>query len=615
MKTLYQSIFAAFAMAACAITTQAAPLSGAIYTTTQDGTTVNGNIYTDCRDVYLNGGPQNNNFSGLPDGVYVFKVTNPSTGVLLSTDDAKYRQVLVQGERIYGVPPADKLQFGVLPSDPLHAVGTLNAANTSLPVQLWHFDETPNPGREYKVTVYRVTDATGALLVDSAGIPFVSVNGLEIISSQDNAKSDNFKCLHLEDPPPPNIPPPVILMGLKYYDINHNGVYDGLAESWGGRPVVTIQVTFTDPDHPLDPPLVATTETSEFDGSWSYIVPQGSTFTACELVPSGYIQTGPVPGDTVTNAVADSNQCWTGNVSDPNAINAITVTGLNFGNIDYVSISGAKYYDANANGVRDGTEVGIAGFKIALLITRADATTTNVLVTTDATGAWSYDTLPVGSSVTVCEVMPTGSHWMQTGPIDGATIGGNLATADDGCWDALNVHQSITGLDFGNLCLGAGGGHTLGFWSNKNGQARFDAADLAAMVALNLRNANGTAFNPTSYSGFKSWLLKATATNMSYMLSAQLSAMVLNVREGTANGFVSGSALVYAPGVGNTGVNNQFITINDLTTAANNELGLHGLVLSGSPFRAYQEALKNALDAGNNNLNFVQATACPVVYP
>lgn len=603
-------------MAACAISAQAAPLSGAIFTSIQDGTTVNGNIYTDCRDVYLNGGPQNNNFSGLPDGVYVFKVTNPSTGVLLSTDDAKYRQVLVQGERIYGVPPAEKLQFGVVPTDPLHAVGIANPANTSLPVQLWEFSETPNPGREYKVTVYRVTDASGLPLVDSSGVPFVTVNGLEIISTQDNAKSDNFKCIHKhdDDPPPPNIPPPVIITGLKYYDINHNGVYDGVSESWAGRPVVTIQIMFTDPDHPLDPPLVATTETSEFDGSWSYIIPQGSTFTACEVVPSGYIQTGPLPGATVTNALADSDQCWTGSVSDPNAINPIFVSGLNYGNVDFVRISGAKYYDVNANGVRDGTEVGIAGFQIALAITYADATTANILVVTDSTGAWSYETLPVGSSVMVCEIIPPADHWMQTGPLDGATIG-DLATASDGCWDALDVDQEITGLNFGNLCLGAGGGHTLGFWSNKNGQARFDAADLAAMVVLNLRNANGTAFNPTSYSGFKSWLLKATATNMSYMLSAQLSAMVLNVREGTANGFVSGSALVYAPGVGNTGVNNQFITINDLITAANNELGLHGLVLSGSPFRVYQEALKNALDAGNNNLNFVQAAPCPVVYP
>jgi hypothetical protein len=41
---------------------------------------------------------------------------------------------------------------------------------------------------------------------------------------------------------------------------------------------------------------------------------------------------------------------------------------------------------------------------------------------------------------------------------------------------------------------------------------------------------------------------------------------------------------------------------------------LHGSVLSGNPFRAYQEALKNALDAANNNLNFVQAAPCPFTF-
>jgi hypothetical protein len=46
---------------------------------------------------------------------------------------------------------------------------------------------------------------------------------------------------------------------------------------------------------------------------------------------------------------------------------------------------------------------------------------------------------------------------------------------------------------------------------------------------------------------------------------------------------------------------------------ANTELGLHGLTLSGSPYRSYQEALKNALDRANNNLSFVQSGpgSCP----
>src|SRR5260221_10332799 len=49
-----------------------APLSGAIYTSIGDGTAVNHNIYNAKSDVYLNGGPQNQNGPGLPDGIYYF---------------------------------------------------------------------------------------------------------------------------------------------------------------------------------------------------------------------------------------------------------------------------------------------------------------------------------------------------------------------------------------------------------------------------------------------------------------------------------------------------------------------------------------------------------------
>ncbi len=95
---------------------------------------------------------------------------------------------------------------------------------------------------------------------------------------------------------------------------------------------------------------------------------------------------------------------------------------------------------------------------------------------------------------------------------------------------------------------------------------------------------------------------------MAYMLSAQLSGMELNV----FNGKVNGSALIYAPGTFSANPNG-FATVNAVMTEANSELGLHGLTLAGSPYRAYQEALKNALDRANNNVNFVQPgpSSCP----
>src|SRR6266481_6900934 len=97
----------------------AAP-SGAIYTTNKDATIVNANVqYAFATDVYLSGGPQNLNNPGLTDGTYYFQVTDPSGNVLLSTDNAVCRQLLVAGGRVVGsTGPACK-----------HSNGTPNPAN------------------------------------------------------------------------------------------------------------------------------------------------------------------------------------------------------------------------------------------------------------------------------------------------------------------------------------------------------------------------------------------------------------------------------------------------------------------------------------------------------
>jgi len=176
------------------------------------------------------------------------------------------------------------------------------------------------------------------------------------------------------------------------------------------------------------------------------------------------------------------------------------------------------------------------------------------------------------------------------------------------------VSGGTTTISFGNVCLGPGGGLTLGFWSNKNGQALITSTDLQHLRDdFCLRNADGSEFNPTTNAQVKSFLLGANATNMANMLSAQLTAMYLNV----AHGFVNGNALIFAgtnPSGCNVPVNgNGFISVNALLTDAAAELCVHGFVLAGNPERACQEFKKNALDKANNNLNFVQGPGvCPV---
>lgn len=44
---------------------------------------------------------------------------------------------------------------------------------------------------------------------------------------------------------------------------------------------------------------------------------------------------------------------------------------------------------------------------------------------------------------------------------------------------------------------------------------------------------------------------------------------------------------------------------------ANVSLGANGYTVAAGATRTYQQALKNALDRANNNLNFVQSTPCP----
>src|SRR5262249_39573738 len=85
----------ALCIVAVAATAQAAGVSGAIFTTTVNGTVVNANQYDSKCAVYLDGGPGPHapaKAAGLPDGDYYFQVTDPSGAQLLSTDPVSNRR-------------------------------------------------------------------------------------------------------------------------------------------------------------------------------------------------------------------------------------------------------------------------------------------------------------------------------------------------------------------------------------------------------------------------------------------------------------------------------------------------------------------------------------------
>ena len=245
-----------------------------------------------------------------------------------------------------------------------------------------------------------------------------------------------------------------------------------------------------------------------------------------------------------------------------------------------------KFYDANANGTKDPTEPFINDWKVQV----ADGSTQVGTTPFTASGLAPGD-------YTASEFSPIQPNWIATTP---TSVPQTLAAGD------------AKSVSFGNVCTGDGGGLTIGFWGNKNGLKLIGSTDLAMLVGLNLRDATGNNFDPATANAFQTWLSKASSTNMAYMLSAQLAAMELNV----FNGMVAGTALVYAPGV--TGANGAgFITVNDLMTAANTELGLHGSTKAGSPFRSYQQTLMNALNQANQDTStvYVQSSPCTFTFP
>jgi hypothetical protein len=294
--------------------------------------------------------------------------------------------------------------------------------------------------------------------------------------------------------------------------------------------------------------------------------------------------------------------------TDPNFANNSTKTDnfkVDNGNppVDSINrITIAKFYDANANGTQDPGELDITGWKVDLLGRAPKSTFAE------------YTLLDDGTYVAE-EYTPIQTNWYATS----VTVNGVLQTNSSTTPVILNAagvtvlapNATEGAVKFGNVCTGPGGGLTLGFWSNKNGQAAMDAMAggmsqaLIFLSGLNLKDAKGNDFNPANYASFRTWLLNGNAVNMAYMLSVQLAAMELNVRGLKVNG----NALIYAPGT-NSANSVGFASVSDVMAEANASLANDALTLAGVPPRAYQEWLKNALDNANNNRTFVQATAC-----
>lgn len=161
--------------------------SGAIFTTTATGDEVNANIYDSKDQVYLDGGPgpgAPQGAAGLDDGVYVFQVTDPSGKTLLSTDPVQCRQFTVAAGIIVSTDNS--------PSGCAHATG-LDIDHGALTVQLIPFNNTPNPGGEYKVWATMIGDYKCSLTAVETNYKCAGIPGSRYGFVPSDSKTDNYK--------------------------------------------------------------------------------------------------------------------------------------------------------------------------------------------------------------------------------------------------------------------------------------------------------------------------------------------------------------------------------------------------------------------------------------
>src|SRR5215469_10405067 len=268
----------------------AANITGAIYTTLPNGQTVNGNIYHQKTDVYLDGGPQNMHGQGLPDDDYYFQVTDPSGAVLLSQDDISCRVLQVVNGVVIGHPTDGSGNPGCY-----HVNGAFNPSNGSTAIQLCSasgcptgvppsctpgslsYCDTPNHGGEYKVWITSISSYDPVNCAPNHGF------------CDGASKTDNFKV---------RVPGVAYITACKFIDVNGDGNYvpadgDYLTAGW------PITATGVDGDSGN-----GVTQNTEQDGCTTFTVSglpnhgQGSqaTVTLTEGTMTGFTQTAPPNG-------------------------------------------------------------------------------------------------------------------------------------------------------------------------------------------------------------------------------------------------------------------------------------------------------------------------------
>jgi hypothetical protein len=316
----------------------------------------------------------------------------------------------------------------------------------AITVQLFPYDDTPNPGGVYKVwmtPVEHFAGSTAAPVIGSKGK--FNVNGENWQPANVHgfipswSKTDNYKVKKRGKP----FDPPFLTI-FKFHDRNANGVLDTGEE---GIPGWSMDVT--------DTLNITSTVFTQADGFTNGILTaEAGVYTVVEETPARTMQTRSELDGVQLSIIPDASPTVLVNVAGDSGETHLVV----YGNVGLGSVKACKIFDRDGDGVVDDGEPGIEGWKIQL------KDKDGVLLDEKLTGvngcATFSDLLP--GDYTVNEVIPTTGNWVATGPTsEPVTIESSL--------EGGVLHGTLENSSFTNVCTDTADFGTKGFWHNKNG--------------------------------------------------------------------------------------------------------------------------------------------------
>jgi len=218
--------------------------------------------------------------------------------------------------------------------------------------------------------------------------------------------------------------------GFKYEDVNGNGIHEA-----DEPPVPDVEVSLSDGDGDA----VGVPTLTDGNGRYLFVGVVPGEYVVSETVPDGWIESSDTSG--VVTVVG-------GQTSD----------GPDFLNVEGITISGSKYDDANADGLRSAAETGLAGWTITLE-RRVGESWVGTSTVTQSDGTYSFAMCWPGEYRVREGMQP---HWKQITSPAGPGV--------------LESGARSTGNDFGNIQLSS---LTLYKWDDSNSNGVWEDSERA----------------------------------------------------------------------------------------------------------------------------------------